>query len=285
MLKALAATAFLIFFAFGVSAQESTITFPIPELGNCGSKAACHKYCDDLAHVNECIAFAEVHGLMSTNEVRKAREFSKLGGKGPGGCTSKDSCQAYCEDTAHMRECLAFAKQTGVMSSAELQEAEKVAAYMESGGKMPGNCRGERECRAYCSEDAHVEECMAFGIKAGFMSEKEAEIFKKTGGTGPGGCKGRACEEYCKDESHREQCIAFALEHNLMSEEEKRLMQEGMEKGRQVLQGAPPEVLSCIEATLGSDVVAKIRAGEAVISPKLGEVLPACFKKTWTLLT
>src|SRR3989344_2771511 len=86
---------FIISFAFVASAQESTITFPVSELGNCKDKKACHAYCDDLAHVTECVAFAESHGLMSTDEARQARKFSRLGGKGPGGCTSKDSCESY----------------------------------------------------------------------------------------------------------------------------------------------------------------------------------------------
>lgn len=279
MAKALAVAAFLVFFAFGASAQENTISFPIAELGGCSSKAACHQYCDDLAHVNECVAFAEKHGLMSAEEAQEAREFSKLGGKGPGGCTSKDSCEAYCEDPANMRQCLAFAKQNGVMSAEELQEAEKVAVYIESGGKMPGGCRGERECKVYCADDAHVEECMEFGLKAGFMSEKEAEIFKKTGGVGPGGCKGRACEAFCEDESNREQCIGFALEHGLMSEEDRQRMQEGMQKAREALQKAPAEVLACIEEALGSAVLERVRTGQGVVTPKFGEVLPACFKQ------
>ena len=41
-----------------VSAQESTITFPVPELGNCGSKSECRTYCDDLANIKTCVAFA-----------------------------------------------------------------------------------------------------------------------------------------------------------------------------------------------------------------------------------
>ena len=140
------------------SAQESTVTFPVPELGNCTSKSKCRAYCDDLAHVKECVAFAESHGLMSAGEAKQAREFERLGGKGPGGCTSKDSCESYCEDATHMRQCLDFAKRSGMMSGEELQEAEKVAAYLEGGGTMPGGCRGEKGCRAYCGDGAHWEE-------------------------------------------------------------------------------------------------------------------------------
>lgn len=263
-----------------VNAQESTVTFPVPELGNCASKSKCHAYCDDLANVKACIAFAESHGFMSATEAKKAREFERLGGKGPGGCTSKNSCESYCEDASHMRQCLDFARKSGMMSGEELQEAEKVAAYLEAGGTMPGGCRGEKECRAYCEDGEHAEECVAFASKAGFMSEKEAEMFRKTGGKGPGGCRGRACESYCEDESHREACIAFAMEHDLMSEEDKQRMEHGREQAKQALGKAPPKVLECIEARIGSERVKALRDGSGFIDQKLGEILPACFRET-----
>ena len=260
-------------------AQESTVTFPVPELGNCASKSECRTYCDDLANIKTCVAFAESHGLMSAEEARQAREFERLGGKGPGGCTSKDSCEAFCEKPGNMRQCLDFAKKSGMMSEKELQEAEKVAAYLDKGGTMPGGCRGEKECRAYCEDSAHAEECVAFATKAGFMSEKEAAMFKKTGGKGPGGCQGRACESYCQDESHREACIAFALEHDLMSEEDKQRMEEGREKAKQALEKAPPKVLECIKARIGGERLKAIRDGSGFMDQKLGEVLPACFRE------
>ena len=269
---------FIISFAFVASAQESTITFPVSELGNCKDKKACHAYCDDLAHVTECVAFAESHGLMSTDEARQARKFSRLGGKGPGGCTSKDSCESYCEDPTHMRQCIDFAKQSGLMDEEELEEAEKVVAYLDAGGAMPGGCRGERECRAYCESGEHIEECTEFALKAGFMSEKDAEIFRKTGGKGPGGCRGKECESYCNDEAHREVCVAFALEHGLMSEEDKQRMEEGKEKAKEALQKAPPLVLACIEAALGAERVAQLKRGEGFAGPALGQVLPRCFE-------
>lgn len=332
VMVALAISALLIFAATLTRAQDIAITYPVAELGGCGSKDECRAYCDDLAHVNECVAFAEAHGLMDTEEAEDAREFAKLGGEGPGGCTSKDeceaycenvthideclafaethgilsddeleearqvaralgqgaelpggctskrSCEAYCEDPSHMRQCLAFAKQAGFMDEKELAEAEKVAAYLESGGAMPGGCRGERECKAYCEGGDHMEECAEFAIQAGFMSQKEAEMFRKTGGKGPGGCRGRECEAYCEDEAHREQCIAFAMEHDLMSEEDKQRMEEGKTEARRVLENAPAEVLTCIEEKIGKEKLDQIRRGEGFIGPSLGQVIPECMR-------
>lgn len=266
-------------FALVAGAQESSVTFPVSELGNCSSKMDCHAYCDDLSHVKECIAFAESHGLMSEQEAKVAKGFAQLSGKGPGGCTSKKSCETYCEDPTHMRQCLTFAKDTGIMDEQELREAEKVALYLEQGGAMPGGCRGEQQCKAYCENGEHAEECMQFALKAGFMSEKEAEIFKKTGGKGPGGCRGNECKTFCDNGANREQCVTFALEHNLMSEEERKHMEEGREKAMDALQKAPPGVLSCIEATLGAEKVTQLKNGEGFAGPQLGEVFPRCMRE------
>jgi hypothetical protein len=330
---ALAFGAVLVLVASFASAQSAEIDYPVSELGNCGSKQECKTYCDDLAHVDECVSFAESRGLMDAEEARQARAFASLGGTGPGGCdsresceaycedvgrireclsfaeehgflpeseieearrvaqaleagaslpggcTSKKTCEAYCEDPANMRRCLAFAKQAGFMSSEELAEAEKMAAFLESGGRTPGGCRGERECKAYCENDDHMTECAEFAIQAGFMSEKEAEMFRKTGGKGPGGCKGRACEAYCENEANREQCVAFALEHGLMSEADRQMMEEGMQKAKEAIEKAPPEVLACIQSALPNVDLNGIREGRGFVSPRLGEVLPECFRK------
>ena len=66
-----------------VFAQESTVTFPVPELGNCTSKEQCKTYCDDPINHNSCISFAESHGLMNEEEVKIARAIGTQ--KGPGG--------------------------------------------------------------------------------------------------------------------------------------------------------------------------------------------------------
>lgn len=275
---ATAISALIVSLAVVASAQESTVAFPVAELGNCASKSECHKYCDDLANIEACVDFAKRHNLMSEDDARHAREFARLGGKGPGGCTSKEECENYCEDPANMRTCINFAREAGMMRDEELAEAEKVAKYVESGGEMPGGCRGEKQCRSYCEDSAHGEECVAFAQKAGFMSEKEVEIFRKTGGKGPGGCSGRACEAHCSDEANREACIAFAMEHDLMSAEDKQMMEDGKRHAMQALEKAPPEVLSCIEAKIGAEKLSAIRAGTGFVGPQLGQILPQCFR-------
>jgi len=87
-------------------------------------------------------------------------------------------------------------------------------------GRSPGGCRGERECFEYCEDESHFEECIAFAEEAGFISAEDAEIARRTGGKGPGGCVRDECEDYCEDPANQDECLAFALEHGFLTEEE-----------------------------------------------------------------
>ncbi|MFQ5662009.1 MAG: hypothetical protein ACE5F2_02030 [Candidatus Paceibacteria bacterium] len=319
-----------------MSAQASSIddiVYPVVELGGCENKTECKSYCDDINHMDECIAFAERHNLMSDREVRDAREFAKRGirrGPGgctthdqcenycedvnnieeclafaekhdmipreelkearqvakalregaelPGGCTSKQSCDAYCQDGAHIEECIAFAEKAGFMDEKELEEVRRILPLMKS-GQMPGGCTSQRQCEAYCEDDANIIECVAFAEKAGFMSPQEAEMARKTGGRGPGGCRRDECEAYCEKPENQEACFAFAKEHNLIPEEDLARIKEGSQRIREGLKHAGPEVLSCLKRELGSNIIGEIESGRFSPTPKSGEVIKGCFEQ------
>lgn len=256
------------------------ITFPIPELGNCGSKQECKTYCDEPGNAEACINFAESKGMMKADEAAQARKFSKqtgpggcMGSKcreycassdhfveckkfaeehglapkvrdlrpkeprldedkaeevlaekgGPGGCTTKDACKAYCSDASHMDECLKFAEDNGLMQKDDVELARRMMS--ETG---PGECRGIA-CKDYCEDESHASECLDFAEKNGLMDKEDAAkartIMEKGG---PGGCKGRACERYCSDPAHREECFSFAKDNGLISPEDADRMQEMM---------------------------------------------------------
>ena len=40
------------------------VTYPIEELGNCGSKAECKSFCDNPSNIEACVAFAKSKGLI-----------------------------------------------------------------------------------------------------------------------------------------------------------------------------------------------------------------------------
>ena len=56
------------------------------------------------------------------------------------------------------------------------------------------------------------------------MSKEEIKVaknFKKTGMTGPGGCKGKdECKAYCNGPDHMDECITFAEKNGMMSSEQ-----------------------------------------------------------------
>jgi len=107
----------------------------------------------------------------------------------------------------------------GFLSDEEIAEARRFMKIM-SEGRSPGGCRGERECFEYCEDESHFEECIAFAEEAGFISAEEAEMARRTGGKGPGGCIRDECENYCEDPANQDECLAFALEHGFLTEEE-----------------------------------------------------------------
>ncbi|MFH1193036.1 MAG: hypothetical protein V1656_01840 [Candidatus Jorgensenbacteria bacterium] len=316
-------------------AQERSapnIQFPVAELGNCGSERECKTYCNDPAHVDACITFAEKNGLMSREETATARKFSQGGFKGPGGCTSKESCESYCDNVAHINECIAFAEANGIIPPEELAEAKQVQAAIQRGVKPPacGNkrscdtycrapahmkeciafgeaagfiqgkeledakkmiaaiergvtpppCGGKEECDVYCAEEANFPQCIAFAEAAGFMSAKDVEMAKKTGGKGPGNCRGKEeCEAFCQSPSNQETCFAFAKEHGLIPAEDLQRMEEGKAQMKQGLSQAPSQVLDCLKSSIGEEMLGKLQAGTGMPSQDLGEKMRVCFEK------
>ena len=211
-------TIFFLFLVANVNAQNPfNISFPVAELGNCGSVEECKTYCDDPANGEACLDFAEKNGLMKASEIKVARKV--VGKTGPGGCQGIE-CQEYCEDVNHQDECFEFAASEGLIPEAEVKKIRQIKERVGT-TRGPGGCRSESDCREYCEDIDHLEECLDFGVKAGLMTESEASKIRGIAGQGPGGCKGeRACRNYCEDADHSDECLAFAEEHDLMPKEE-----------------------------------------------------------------
>lgn len=212
--------------------SEKDIAFPVAELGNCGNKTECKSYCNEPSNMKACIAFAKEHKLMSGKEAKRAEKVAALEDKkGPGGCQGFEECKSFCDNADNTLTCIEFAKTQGLMDDDELKEAEKVANALRKGAKLPGNCGSKEKCEAYCDDDFHMNECIEFAHTAGFMNDKEYEMAKKTGGKGPGGCRGKSCEKYCDDGAHFEECIAFAEENGMISQKEAQMAKKTGGKG------------------------------------------------------
>ncbi|MEK7479163.1 MAG: hypothetical protein AAB634_01355, partial [Patescibacteria group bacterium] len=164
--------------------------------GGCRTREECFRYCDDVANIDECISYGKRTGIMEPEELKEAEQVRaalKKGAKLPGGCSGKASCDAYCNDPAHMEECITFAEQAGFMDAEELQESRKVLSAMKNGVEPPP-CRGKKECDEYCTNPEHIEACFTFAKAAGLLEGEELEEMQqvmtalKNGAKLPGGC-------------------------------------------------------------------------------------------------
>ncbi|MEI6597284.1 MAG: hypothetical protein WCL13_03725, partial [bacterium] len=186
--------------------------------GNCNGKEECKAYCEDKANIDECVAYAEENGLMSEQDLQKAKKVQaaiKKGVKFPA-CKNKKECDTYCEESSHMEECITFAKEAGFLSDKELANTEKVLTAIKKGVNPPA-CKGKEACDIYCAEESNIDECTNFAVVAGLVTSDQAKLIKETGGKGPGGCKNKKdCDSYCSNAGNREVCSGFAKEHNLL---------------------------------------------------------------------
>ncbi len=205
-----------------IARAKADLSYPIAELGSCGSEEACRAYCEELANIRACIDFAEKHSFATREEAEAGRRFAAAGGQGPGGCTGRDSCAAYCEDISHIEECLTFGERHGFLSGRELEEAKIVARLRGEGAAFPGGCASKAACEAYCTAGGHEDECIAFGERSGLIPPGELAMAKRMlplirEGKTPGGCNTKAaCEAYCTNPANMRQCIAFGEEHGLI---------------------------------------------------------------------
>lgn len=249
--------------------------------GGCKSVYECKEYCDDPAHIEECVNFAEAAKLIPPEELNKAKGFVnaiKSGIKPPGNCLRKSECEEYCKDPAHVEECLSFAEKAGLIPSEELEKVKRILPLMKEGG-MPGGCMSKEECEDYCSKPENTEECADVFIKAGIMSPKEAEMFKKTGGRGPGGCIGEECKDFCNNPANSQICFEFAKEHGLISADELKMIEEDINRIRNELNNASPEILDCFKSNIGEDVLEKIKNNEFMPGPEIRDLVRECFEK------
>lgn len=250
--------------------------------GGCNSRTSCENYCNDVTNIETCIAFAEENGLMKGKELEEAKKVHAViqsGGKLPGNCRNKTACENYCKNSEHIDECLAFAESAGFLSPEELEQAKKFMPLIKS-GETPGACKSKEECEAYCESDEHMDECIDFAIKHGMIPEEEREhieAFKKAGGKGPGGCKGRQCQAFCENPANQKACFEWAKENGILKEDDLRQMEEGKNQIKKVLGDAPPEVKSCIDEAIPGGVSA-LESGEFFGGEAVGEKIRSCFE-------
>ncbi len=249
--------------------------------GGCKDEKSCRTYCADVSHLQACTAFAETHGIASgaeLGEMKRIQAALQAGATMPGGCKTKDQCEAYCSGGQHADECLAFAEKAGTLSPEELANARKMTAFVKN-GETPGKCTSKDTCENYCKAADHFNECIAFAEKAGLISPEDLAIAKKTGGKGPGGCSSKdACDAYCNASEHADECFAFAQDHGIIPPEKIKEIKDGMGFLRTGIAQAPEEVKACLREKLGENVIGKMQSGELTPTQQVGETVKACFE-------
>ena len=145
--------------------------------GQCDSAEECEAYCEDTDNALECMEFAVKYEILPPDELeilRKILPFMRAGTM-PGGCRTKDECEAYCTADGHFEECLDLGLALGVIKPGEVDLIRK------SGGKGPGGCRSSKDCEAFCTKPENQKECTDFAVKIGLMTQEEADSAQAAG--------------------------------------------------------------------------------------------------------
>ncbi|MDD5750307.1 MAG: hypothetical protein PHU56_01485 [Candidatus Pacebacteria bacterium] len=195
--------------------------------GGCATKESCEEYCNEISHIDECVAFAEENDLALKEDLTQAKQVQAAIKKGikPPACGNKKACDTYCDSPEHMEECISFGEAAGFIQGKELEDAKKTLAAIKK-GVTPPPCRGKEACDEYCSSPDNMETCATFAMEAGFMSPQEMENTQKMltaikKGVKPPACKGQEeCDTYCQQEEHFEECLNFSEAAGFMTAEE-----------------------------------------------------------------
>lgn len=190
------------------------VSYPIPELGNCGGLDECATYCDLPANYAACSQWAEDKGPSDLPKADEAQVLEDLGITFPiaelGNCADTVACMAYCDQPANVQTCLRWAERHGVTSD------EEVAAKME-GIAFPiaelGNCGSPSACADFCSQSGNMQACMDFSVAKGWGGGPPPGM---GGIEGPGGCSSQQeCDAYCEQTANREECTRWAEKHGM----------------------------------------------------------------------
>lgn len=151
-----------------------------PGPGGCQGRE-CEEYCHKPEHGEACLEFAEQNGLLPPGELQRAKKFMQATESGgPGGCRGEE-CRTYCENPEHRKECFEFAKKQGFIRPEDeknFEVGQKLQQKLQEAGG-PGGCKSEQDCRTYCTDASHSEECIAFAAAHGGIPKEEAERMVK----------------------------------------------------------------------------------------------------------
>lgn len=181
-------------------AKKHGVTFPIAELGNCGSIAECRSFCEDPLNQQTCIDYAKSKGFYQESDLSSKKDQILSLAKSELGCDSESSCMALCNQPENYNKCSNFAQQHN-LGGGHVDDPNK--AEIINKAKEVLGCDSHESCMNYCSQEANRQKCSDFAKEVGLRGGEQR--------VGPGGCTSEeTCKAFCSDPVNYSVCQGFA---------------------------------------------------------------------------
>lgn len=264
--------------------------------GNCKGKEQCEAFCGNPVHMAECADFGEKIGIMSKEDAEMARKIGRSGvTKLPGGCSSKESCDNYCQNDANFDECIDFAEKAGMMTKADMELARKTH------GKSPGDCakgarsaeEGKMACSTFCAKTENQQICMDFAVQIGLITADDAKELSGGGSLEDfNACLPHINEEMvkCFDILGKDTFEKLKIGQLPDGPQDLKMMLKGMKEVRVCLNRNTdesfgnlakdfPDAAVCLEKELGPNPIERIKSGKISCRefPNMQENIKSCF--------
>lgn len=196
-----------LFFAAQSFAQESeeeaakkyNVTFPIAELGSCGSLSECRNFCEDPVNATTCINYAKSKGFYKEDAIENKKEAVLQVAKQALGCDSYESCLNFCSISENHDKCDAFAKRQG-LTGGRVEDPSRTQVITKA--KEVLGCDSAAGCQSLCSKEENRQKCSDFAKEVGLRGGEQR--------VGPGGCTSEAtCQAFCSDPNNFQVCKGF----------------------------------------------------------------------------
>ena len=178
----------------------TSISYPIPELGNCGSYGECRAYCLEPIHFKACIDWAQKKGVHTKAIPEEDKQQAFKNAKTFLGCEGQDSCQSHCAKRDNFDRCDKFAKDLGLTSGGYMVDPGD-AGIRKRADEFLG-CKLDKECKNFCDIAENKEKCSDFAREVGLGGGIRQ--------VGPGGCTSQeTCQTFCQDPQNKDKCAGF----------------------------------------------------------------------------
>lgn len=197
--------------------QEQILAAAKSELG-CTDKASCESACQQQVNFDKCSTFAQKYGIRGGHTQDPAKQEVITRAREVLGCQSYQECQGFCHREENREKCDELAKQIGLRGGevrrgpAGCTSPETCKAYCSDPNNFnecargrergqfsgPGGCNSEESCRKYCTE--HPAECRNFSSSMpqpiGVLEKPEE--YRSFCEKNPERCRAGGMEEYCR---------------------------------------------------------------------------------------